>query len=132
MESPLFQCYLFLNVLVCLRVCILFICTISISIFCVSQEELSLIASNQQIYDFYKWVIFEKKIHWGKQIFDISELFSVTQIASVGKYQMVLIYIYMAVSVYWPLSVLCVFVCMCVCHIKSEYEQITTECVGPQ
>ena len=99
--------------------------------FCVSHEELSLIASNQQICDFYKWIIFEKKIHWGKQIFDISELCSVTQIASLGKYQMVLIYICMAVSVYWPLSVLCVFVCMCVCDIRSEYKQIATECVGP-
>ena len=28
---------------------------------CVSQEEPSLIASNQQIYDFYKRIIFEKK-----------------------------------------------------------------------
>ena len=34
---------------------------------CVSQEEPSLIAaSNQQIYDFYKWIIFEKKRHCGK------------------------------------------------------------------
>ena len=32
----------------------------------VSQEELSFITSNQQIYDFYKWVIFEKKRHCGK------------------------------------------------------------------
>ena len=31
----------------------LFIYTISISIICVSQEELNLIASNEQIYDFY-------------------------------------------------------------------------------
>ena len=41
-------------------VCVLFIYTISISIICVSKDELSLAASNQQIYDFYKW-IFEKK-----------------------------------------------------------------------
>ena len=34
-------------------VCVLFIYIISISIICVSQEELSLIASNEQIYDFY-------------------------------------------------------------------------------
>ena len=32
----------------------------------VSQEEFSFIASNEQIYDFYKWVIFEKKRHRGK------------------------------------------------------------------
>ena len=34
-----------------------FIYSISISIICVSQEQLSLIASNQQIYDFYKWIL---------------------------------------------------------------------------
>ena len=33
---------------------------------CTSQEELSLIASNDEIYDFYNWVIFKKKIHGGK------------------------------------------------------------------
>ena len=33
-----------------------FIYTIYISIVCVSQEEPSLIASNQQMYDFYKWI----------------------------------------------------------------------------
>ena len=34
-------------------VCVLFIYTISIRIIYVSQEEISLIDSNQQIYDFY-------------------------------------------------------------------------------
>ena len=61
-----FQCYLSLSVwfvCVCVCVCVLFIYTISISVNCVSLEELSLIASNQQIYDFYKLAIFEKKIH---------------------------------------------------------------------
>ena len=38
-------------------VCALPIYTISISIFFVAQEGLCLIESNQQIYDFYKWVI---------------------------------------------------------------------------
>ena len=49
----------------------------SVSIICISQEEkdFSLIASNQKIYDFYKWVTFEKKRHIGKYILDISELF---------------------------------------------------------
>ena len=56
-------------------VCVLFIYTISISILCVSREEGSLTESNQQIYDFYKWVIFEKQRHCRKWIFDISELF---------------------------------------------------------
>ena len=55
--------------------CVLLIYTISISIICVSQEEPSLIASNQQIYDFEKWIIYEKKRHGEKQNFDISELF---------------------------------------------------------
>ena len=48
-----FQCYFSLRVW-CVCMCVLFIYTISISIIYVSQEEPSLIASNQQIYDFYK------------------------------------------------------------------------------
>ena len=44
----------------------LFIYTIFISIICVSHEELSLISSKQQIYGFYKCIIFEKKRHCGK------------------------------------------------------------------
>ena len=58
-----FQCYLSLSVWC---VCVLFIYTVSISIICVSQEEPNLIASNQQMYDFYKWIIFEKESHCGK------------------------------------------------------------------
>ena len=44
----------------------------SISIVCVSRERL--IESNQQIYDFYKRVIFEKQKHCGEYIFDTSDL----------------------------------------------------------
>ena len=52
---------------------------------CVSQKEPSLIAFNQQINDFCKSIIFEKKKHCGKKIFDISELFIyVTKIAAVN------------------------------------------------
>ena len=40
---------------------VLFIYIILISIILVLQEERDLIASNEQVYDFYKWVIFEKK-----------------------------------------------------------------------
>ena len=64
----------------CVRVFVyvLFGYTISIgtsaSIICVSQEDLSVIASNQNICDFYERVIFEKKRHVGKYILDISEL----------------------------------------------------------
>ena len=58
-----FQCYLSLRVWC---VCVLLIYTISVSIICVSQEEPSPIASDQQMYDFYKWIIFEKKRYCGK------------------------------------------------------------------
>ena len=58
-----FQCYLSVSVW-CM--CVLFIYTISISIICASLEEPSLIASNQQIYDCYNWIIFQKKRHCGK------------------------------------------------------------------
>ena len=47
-------------------VCVLFVNTISISVFCVSREEVSLIESNQQMYDLRKWVILENKRHCGK------------------------------------------------------------------
>ena len=42
---------------------ILFIYTIFVSNLCVSQE--GLVESNQQIYDFYKWMIFKKQRHCG-------------------------------------------------------------------
>ena len=69
--------------------CVLFIYTISIgisvSIICVSKKDVSLIASNQQICDFYKSVIFEKKINIGKYILDFSKLFiQFIQIAAVS------------------------------------------------
>ena len=59
-----FQCYLSLSVwcvcvywgvhvCACVCVCVLFIYTIFISIICVSEEEPSLKASNQQIHYFY-------------------------------------------------------------------------------
>ena len=59
-----FQCYL--SESFGLWVCILFIYNVSTSIICVSVEELTLIESNQQICDFYKWVIFKKQRHCGK------------------------------------------------------------------
>ena len=63
-----FKGYLFLSVSMCelARVCVfvLFIYTISVSIIYVSREEISVTASNQQIYEFYKRVIFEKKTSW--------------------------------------------------------------------
>ena len=46
--------------------CVFCLFTPFLSVFGVSQEEASLIASNLQIYDFYKRIIFEKKRHCGK------------------------------------------------------------------
>ena len=48
MLTNAFRCYLSLSVW-CACVCVLFIYTISISIICISQEEPSLIVSNQQM-----------------------------------------------------------------------------------
>ena len=45
---------------------VLFIYTIFSSIIRVLQEELNLVTPNQQIYDFFKLVIFEKKRNCGK------------------------------------------------------------------
>ena len=60
--TNLFQCYLSMSVW---RVCVLFICTTSISILCVPRKELSFIKSIQQISNFKKSVIFEKQRHCG-------------------------------------------------------------------
>ena len=61
--------FIFLSCVVC--VCVLLIYTISISILCVSQEGFRLVESNQQIYNFYKWVILKRK-----NIVDLSSVFS--------------------------------------------------------
>ena len=42
-------------------VCVLFIYTMSISTICASQEKPHFIATNQQIYDFYKLIIWKRK-----------------------------------------------------------------------
>ena len=121
-----FQCYLSLRVW-CVCMCVLFIYTISISIIYVSQEEPSLIASNQQIYDFYKWIIFEKKRHCGKYIFDIGEVFIQGRKDNCCEHitRGVNIHFYGCVILLPPECV----VCLCVCDIKSEYQQKTTLCV---
>ena len=56
---------LFLSVWCCVCVCVLFTCTIFISIICVSQNEPSLTTSNQQMNNL-QVNIFEKKRHSGK------------------------------------------------------------------
>ena len=55
-------CECLVCVCVCVYVCVSYVIyTNSISFICVSKEEPSLITSNQQIYSFYKWIIFQKK-----------------------------------------------------------------------
>ena len=98
-------------VIVCVSVCVLFIYTISITIICVLQKELGLAASNQQIYDFYKWVIFEKKntllkVNFWYQI----NLFTIIQIPTVRKWQCQSIQPW----------VYCVFLCVCACVISNQ------------
>ena len=69
--------FLLLSFLVCgVLICILFIYTISISYVCVSGEELTLIESNHQIYDFSKLVMFKKRKHYEKRSFLISTNYS--------------------------------------------------------
>ena len=112
----------------CVYVCVLFIYTISISVICVSQEETDLIASNQQIYDFYKLIIeiFEKYRHWKVNFWYhwIIYLINYCNKGSCCEYIKggVNIYLYGCVSL---LALECaVYVCavVCVCDIKSEYQ----------
>ena len=93
-------------------VCVLFIYTIFVSIICVLWEEPSLIASNQQIYDFYKRIIFENKRHSGKNTFDLSELFITFNKDSCCEHTTggVHIYLYGYVSLLAPECVVCHFV----------------------
>ena len=74
-----FQCYLSLSVC-CVCVFVLFIYTISISIICVSYEEPSLIASNQQMYDFYHIV----KIEDSKFLISVNCSLNVIKVAAVS------------------------------------------------
>ena len=79
------------------------------------------------------FIIFEKKIHCGKWVLDISELFIQCNKDSCYEHiTVVVIYLYVW-SVYWPLSVLHVFVCLCLwvfvwdqirVPAKSEYQEL--------
>ena len=79
------------------------------------------------------FIIFEKKRHCGKWVFDISELFIQCNKDSCYEHiTVVVIYLYVW-SVYWPLSVLHVFVCLCLwvfvwdqirVPAKSEYQEL--------
>ena len=121
----MFHCDLSLNIwCVCVCVCVCMCFYLFPTVLSVSAPFLpSLIASNQLIYDFCKWVIFEEKRQISKE--NVWYQWKCL-IAPVTTRQIVLIYIYMDVSVYWPMCVLCVFVHMCVfvcvCDTKSEYQ----------
>ena len=97
--------------------CICVFCFISTSIVYFSWEELTVTESNQQIYDFCKWVIFKKQRYCGKKIFDISELFIQFNALSCSKHITggVNIYLYGCVSLLG--GVLCL--CLCVCVISN-------------
>ena len=95
-------------------VCVLLIYAVSLSILCVSWEELSHSESNQQICDFYKPVTFEKQRH-GATLYKIN--FRYQEIIHSMKYRQLLKqrtggvkYVFMGVSFYWP-CVCCVYVC---------------------
>ena len=93
----------------------------SISIFCVSEVWLSLTASNQQICDFYKWVIFEKKRHYGKKILNISELFTQCNTDNCCEHiTSANIYLNECVSLLAPGCAVCLCVCICVCVCVCE------------
>ena len=92
------QCYLSLSVW-CECVCLVYLHHFC-QYLCVSWEELSLIESNQQIYDCNKWVILKSKDIVESKFSIPTNLFNIVQIAAVSTQQVVLIYIYMVVSVY--------------------------------
>ena len=56
-----------LSYMLCFSECLVHECVFCLLLhfyqYCVTQEEPSTIASNQQIYDFYNLIIFEKKRH---------------------------------------------------------------------
>ena len=91
-------------------VCEWLIFIISIGILCISQEGLSLVDSNQQIWLLNKDILDLRKVN-----FCISKLLiqcNTREDVTGG----VIIYIHMCVLVYWPL---CVFVCACVISNQS-------------
>ena len=65
-------------------VCILLIYLTSITILCVSQERLSLVESNQQIYDFYMCVILKSKLFKASYSFSAARVAAVHVIGSVN------------------------------------------------
>ena len=76
-------------VCVCVCVCVCFVYLqhfcISVSIICVSQEEPSLTATNQQICDFYKYIILKiKDIAESKVLISVNHSFNVIKIAAVS------------------------------------------------
>ena len=87
--GPPFQCYLSLSVW-----CVCFVYLHHFyQYYCVLLEELSLIASNEQIYTFYKWVIFLKENTLWKVNLWYQWIIQCNTIAAVSTWQVVLIYI---------------------------------------
>ena len=97
---------------VCVCVCVLFIYTYLSVLFVFYRK--NLVFLHQEIYDFYKWAIFEKKIHCGKKIFDISKLFIQCNTDSCCEHITggVNMYLYGGVSLLAPDRVVCVRVCV--------------------
>ena len=79
--------------------------------------------------------MFEKKRHCGKQNFDIGELFIQCNKDNCYEHITVGVNIFTCVSLLGPECAVCfcvMCVSMCLCGIKSEYQQKTTLCVRPQ
>ena len=82
------------RVCVCVCVCVfclftplLYVSFFFHSICCFLQEEPSAIAPKQQIYDYYKWIIFEKDIVESKFLVSVNYLFNALKIAAASTYQ---------------------------------------------
>ena len=90
----------------------MFIYTVSISILCVSWEELSLTGRNQQICDFYKFLKSKDIVDLCKVNFDINNLFIQCNINSSCKHitSDVNTYLYVCVKQ----CICCVSLCICV------------------
>lgn len=103
---------------------ILLICTISISLFSASKEEINLILKARYMSSAGKW-FFKKqrqcKLLWMiTWVISMDYLFVKIQIASVTIYQVVLIHVflwvcvYLCAWVYWSLCLLSLSLCVCV------------------
>ena len=116
------KCYLSLSVWCAVCLCLLCWFVSFLSLFFAFKGKnlvLSLLESNQQIYDFYNWVIFEKQgiMELCKVNLDIGKLLIPCNRNSCCEHitDGVNIYLYRCVSILAPTCPLCVCVCVCVC-----------------